>query len=100
MCGAQAGESTCQPLLVGGEVIGSVLVDQRQRAAERAERRRIDDSVTQAAPVLANLRNLALAELRAATDALTGLPNRRAIDDTSSACSRTPAGRSRRCRRS
>jgi len=31
--------------------------------------------------VLANLRNLALAELRAATDALTGLPNRRAIDD-------------------
>jgi diguanylate cyclase (GGDEF)-like protein len=37
--------------------------------------------VTQAAPVLANLRNLALAELRAATDALTGLPNRRAIDD-------------------
>ena len=41
---------------------------------ERAERRRIRDSVTQAAPVLANLRNLALAELRAATDALTGLP--------------------------
>ena len=31
--------------------------------------------------MLANLRNLALAELRAATDALTGLPNRRAIDD-------------------
>ena len=40
------------------------------------------DSVTQAAPVLANLRNLALAEARAATDALTGLPNKRACADT------------------
>ena len=80
VCGAQEGESTCQPLLVGGEVIGSVLTS-GQRAASDAERRRIHDSVTQAAPVLANLRNLALAELRAATDALTGLPNRRAIDD-------------------
>ena len=80
VCGLQDGESTCQPLLVGGEVIGSVLTTAEQAATE-AERRRIQDSVTQAAPVLANLRNLALAELRAATDALTGLPNRRAIDD-------------------
>jgi diguanylate cyclase (GGDEF)-like protein len=80
VCGVQAGESTCQPLLVGGEVIGSVLTS-AQRATTASERRRIHDSVTQAAPVLANLRNLALAELRAATDALTGLPNRRAIDD-------------------
>jgi diguanylate cyclase (GGDEF)-like protein len=80
VCGAQEAESTCQPLLVGGEVIGSVLATSRERATDD-ERRRIQDSVTQAAPVLANLRNLALAELRAATDALTGLPNRRAIDD-------------------
>ncbi len=80
VCGVQAGESTCQPLLVGGEVIGSVLTS-AQRQTTESERRRIHDSVTQAAPVLANLRNLALAELRAATDALTGLPNRRAIDD-------------------
>jgi hypothetical protein len=34
----------------------------------------IRDSVGQAAPVLANLRNLAVAEIRAATDGLTGLP--------------------------
>jgi diguanylate cyclase (GGDEF)-like protein len=80
VCGALEGESTCQPLLVGGEVIGSVLTNGKQAASD-SERRRIEDSVTQAAPVLANLRNLALAELRAATDALTGLPNRRAIDD-------------------
>jgi diguanylate cyclase (GGDEF)-like protein len=32
--------------------------------------------------VLANLRNLAIAETRAATDALTGLANRRALEDT------------------
>jgi len=44
--------------------------------------RRIRESVTQAAPVLANLRNLAIAEIRAATDALTGLPNNRAVQDT------------------
>ena len=36
----------------------------------------------QAAPVLPNLRNLALAEIRAATDALTGLANNRAVQDT------------------
>ena len=32
--------------------------------------------------MLANLRNLAIAEARAATDALTGLPNQRACQDT------------------
>jgi len=32
--------------------------------------------------VLANLRNLAIAERRASTDALTGLPNKRAVADT------------------
>jgi diguanylate cyclase (GGDEF)-like protein len=36
----------------------------------------------QAAPVLANLRNLAIAEIRAATDVLTGLPNNRSVQDT------------------
>ena len=38
--------------------------------------------MTQASPVLANLRNLALSQTRALTDGLTGLPNRRSIDDT------------------
>ena len=38
--------------------------------------------MTQAAPVLANLRNLAIAQFRAATDSLTGLPNARAVQDT------------------
>jgi diguanylate cyclase (GGDEF)-like protein len=81
VCGVIPGESTCQPLLVGGEVIGSVLVTE-ERELDVDENRRIEDSVSQAAPVLANLRNLSLAERRASTDSLTGLPNRRGLDDT------------------
>lgn len=81
ICGNLPVSSLCQPLLVGGEVIGSVLVSVDQRLTA-ADGRRIDTSVSLAAPVLANLRNLAFAETRAATDALTGLPNKRALDDS------------------
>jgi diguanylate cyclase (GGDEF)-like protein len=81
ICGRLPGDSVCRPLLVGGEVIGSVLVE-AERALPGSDRRRIEESVNAAAPVLANLRNLAIAEIRAATDALTGLPNRRSVDDT------------------
>jgi diguanylate cyclase (GGDEF)-like protein len=70
----------CLPLTVGGQVIGSVLLNHAVPYAE-AEQQRIRDSVSQAAPVLANLRNLAVAEIRAATDGLTGLPNKRAVTD-------------------
>ena len=81
VCGVTTEQSTCLPLLVSGEVIGSVLVDHEQ-AFDVLAQRCVNDSVAQAAPILANLRNLALAETRAATDSLTGLPNRRAIQDT------------------
>jgi diguanylate cyclase (GGDEF)-like protein len=80
VCGALTSCSTCQPLLVGGEVIGSVLVA-HEDSLDDTQERQFDESVTQAAPVLANLRNLAIAETRAATDSLTGLPNKRALDD-------------------
>jgi diguanylate cyclase (GGDEF)-like protein len=80
LCGRTAVESTCVPLLVSGQVIGSVLVE-HTRLLHADERRRVADSVGQAAPTLANLRNLALAEARAATDSLTGLPNRRAVQE-------------------
>jgi len=80
LCGS-CSRSTCVPSLVGGEVIGSVLVEHARTLREHA-RRRIFESVSQAAPVLGNLRNLTLAEMRAATDALTGLPNTRALQDT------------------
>ncbi len=73
--------STCVPSLVGGEVIGSVLV-QSDAPLTPEEERRITESVAKAAPVLANLRNLALANTRALTDALTGLPNKRSIENT------------------
>jgi diguanylate cyclase (GGDEF)-like protein len=80
VCAPCAGATLCLPLTVGGEVIGSVLLNHAVPYAE-AEQQRIADSVGQAAPVLANLRNLAVAEIRAATDGLTGLPNKRAVTD-------------------
>jgi diguanylate cyclase (GGDEF)-like protein len=81
VCGRLAGEVTCEPLLVGGRVIGSVLVA-REKRVTADQRAQLRESVVQAAPILANQRNLELAEWRAASDALTGLPNRRAADET------------------
>ena len=69
-----------RPAHCRGEVIGSVLLN-RETAYTESEDQRIRESVSQAAPVLANLRNLAGAEVRAATDGLTGLPNKRAVTD-------------------
>jgi diguanylate cyclase (GGDEF)-like protein len=80
ICG-KASFSTCEPLLVGGEVIGAALVQHSQALSARDDVA-LKTSVSQAAPTLANLRNLALAEIRAATDSLTGLPNSRAARDT------------------
>jgi GGDEF domain-containing protein len=40
------------------------------------------EAVTQAAAIVGNLRNLALAERSAATDGLTCLPNKRWVHDT------------------
>jgi diguanylate cyclase (GGDEF)-like protein len=77
ICGASKGSSVCQPSLVGGEVIGSVLVRAAEQTLEPGDRDRVAQSVSMASPVLANLRNLRIAEARAATDALTGLPNAR-----------------------
>lgn len=81
LCGGRELNSVCEPLLVGGEVIGSVLVEHAD-TLDDDQHTRIKTSVGQAAPVLANLRSLALAEFRANNDSLTGLPNKRATDDT------------------
>jgi diguanylate cyclase (GGDEF)-like protein len=81
VCAPCLGASLCVPLMVGGTVIGSVLLN-RPTAYDETDEDRIRESVGQAAPVLANLRNLAVAEIRAATDGLTGLPNKRAVTDT------------------
>jgi diguanylate cyclase (GGDEF)-like protein len=81
VCGQAGRRSTCEPLLVGGEVIGSVLLAHPDPLSE-AQKAALRDSVSQAAPILANLRDLALAQFRAATDGLTALPNQRAVKDT------------------
>lgn len=81
ICSRLAGTTTCQPLLVSGKVIGTVLI-RNSRALDESESRSVTDSVARAAPVLANLKTIAIAENRASTDALTGLPNRRAMNDT------------------
>jgi diguanylate cyclase (GGDEF)-like protein len=81
VCGRVPNLTTCSPLYVGGEVMGSLLINHPE-ALDPQQESRVHDSVIQAAPVLVNLRNLAIAELRASTDALTGLPNRRAVHDT------------------
>lgn len=76
--------TSCRPLLVADRVIGAVLVEHDDaevpRSNERDERV-IADSLAQAAPILSGLRTLALAQSRAMTDALTGLPNRWALQD-------------------
>ena len=81
VCAPGPGASSCAPLVVGGNVIGSVLLS-RPTPYDDGDEQRIRESVSQAAPVLANLRNLAIAEFRASTDGLTGLPNKRAVTDT------------------
>jgi diguanylate cyclase (GGDEF)-like protein len=81
VCGMTGRKTRCEPLLAGGEVIGSLLLE-HDAPLEEQQTEAIRDSVSQAAPVLANLRNLALAEYRASTDSLTGLPNQRAVKDT------------------
>lgn len=78
---AYAPQTKGMPSLVGGEVIGSVLIS-LTAAFDDEQDQQVAVSVTQAAPVLANLRTLAMAEAQAATDALTGLSNSRALQDS------------------
>jgi diguanylate cyclase (GGDEF)-like protein len=80
ICGKSGGRALCVPSIVGGEVIGSVLL-RGQRRFDLASERAVTDGVGEAAPVIAHLRSLAVAERRATSDALTGLPNKRSAND-------------------
>jgi diguanylate cyclase (GGDEF)-like protein len=80
LCGAEEIDTFCVPSVVGNDIVGSVLV-QRDQPLDDAERARVRESAAHSAPVLTNLRTISSAELRATTDQLTGLPNRRAVDD-------------------
>lgn len=79
VCG-KAGPSSCRPLVVGDGIVGAVNLRDPDGVVSRGERV-VDESLSQAAPILAGLRTLALAQSRASTDALTGLPNRWAFQD-------------------
>ncbi|MFZ1995958.1 MAG: diguanylate cyclase [Solirubrobacteraceae bacterium] len=81
VCGKTGQRTSCEPLLVSGEVIGSVLLE-HPRPLLPQQQAAVRDAVSQAAPLLANLRDLALAEFRASTDGLTALPNQRAVKET------------------
>jgi len=80
LCGKIGDNATCIPSLVGGEVIGSVLIEHPEKM-HNGESTYLASSISEAAPILANLRNLAIAEHQAATDALTGLPNSRSVQE-------------------
>ena len=81
LCGGFGSNSVCLPTLVGGEVIGSALVGGSNPIASDTTER-LEEAIATAAPVLGNLRNLAIAETRAVTDSLTGLANTRSAADT------------------
>jgi diguanylate cyclase (GGDEF)-like protein len=81
VCGAIAGSISCEPLVSGSDIIGAVLVGHERPISER-QRAALRDSARRAAPILATQRELAQAEERSFTDALTGLPNRRAAEST------------------
>jgi diguanylate cyclase (GGDEF)-like protein len=80
ICGASGKNATCIPSLVGGEVIGAVLIEHPE-PLHNGEAGYLASSIAESAPIVANLRNLAIAEHRAATDALTGLPNSRSVHE-------------------
>ncbi len=69
-----------RPITSGGERVGTVILRSERDLAPRAERL-AHDSILRAGPVLATLRTLAVAQARAATDPLTGLGNRRLVED-------------------
>jgi diguanylate cyclase (GGDEF)-like protein len=81
VCGSLDADVACEPLIAGGETIGSVLVV-HERHIEPAQSAALRAAASRAAPILARQRELADTEERAVTDGLTGLPNRRAAEET------------------
>jgi diguanylate cyclase (GGDEF)-like protein len=80
VCGAIDGDMACEPLVSGSEIIGTLLVAHAGRISDR-EHAALRDSARRAAPILASQREMARAQERSVSDALTGLPNRRAAEE-------------------
>lgn len=80
VCGEGPGRARCIPIRVGARTLGALLV--RHEAPLRpVDERLLAETVSYAGPLLANLRTLADTQELALTDALSGLANRRALDD-------------------
>ena len=69
-----------RPVTSGGERVGTVII-RSERDLPAPVDRLVRDSILRAGPTLATLRMLATAQARAATDPLTGLGNRRLVED-------------------
>lgn len=80
LCGRLDADTACAPLTAAGTVLGAVMAAGPELAGD-AERR-LDDIAAVAGPALAALRSFDLAGAHAHTDALTGLPNRRAAEES------------------
>ena len=81
VCGAIDADMACEPLVSGSEIIGTLLIAHAGRISDR-EHAALRDSARRAAPILSTQRELARSEERSVFDALTGLPNRRAAEET------------------
>jgi len=72
--------SAGRPVVSGGERVATAII-RSDRDLRPPVERLVHDSILRAAPVLATLRMLSAAQARAATDPLTGLGNRRLVED-------------------
>jgi diguanylate cyclase (GGDEF)-like protein len=79
LCDRIQGESVTVPLIAAGTVIGAVLASGARLHPDALAR--LDDAASIFGPVVAGLRSFELASAHAHTDTLTGLPNRRAVEE-------------------
>ena len=70
------------PLRIGGRVEGAIVLSRRTETLwNRRTSRMLEGAAVEASSALARAYTLHEAQVRAATDALTGLPNRRSLDE-------------------
>jgi diguanylate cyclase (GGDEF)-like protein len=79
LCDRIQGESATVPLIAAGTVIGAVIASGARLHPDALQR--LDDAASVFGPVVAGLRSFELASAHAHTDTLTGLPNRRAVEE-------------------
>jgi diguanylate cyclase (GGDEF)-like protein len=93
--GIEAHEAFAVPLVSDGEPLGSLLVAMAPDGRLRADEDFVSDIAALAATAFATERRLALTHAEARRDALTGLANRRALDERLDEAIREAAARER-----